>query len=209
MLMTVVMEWPYARLPKRMYCSLGSRSRAGNGMRSSSRSNGRGGAMAAAAFRGRGGRSRHYDAGHGLHAGAGLVGGEDLPHRLLALSAHDDVEVSEKGRRVAGRQRAAGDQQAAAAAQCVGEPQAVLQHGDHAGDADHVRMRGHGPSERLITAQEGAVQELHLVARLPHGGGHVGHAERRKAEARAVQPAPEERIDEQDRGHGVLSILTP
>ena len=45
--------------------------------------------------------------------------GEELAHGLLALAAHDDVEVLEKGLGVAGGQRAAGDEQAAAATQLL------------------------------------------------------------------------------------------
>ena len=42
----------------------------------------------------------------------------------------------------------------------------------------------------------------HRVAGLPQGGGHVGDAERGEAEARAVDAAAKERVDQQDGGHG-------
>ena len=94
------------------------------------------------------------------------------------------------------------------AAQALREPEAVRGHRRHAVDADHVGPRRQGQPEGLVPAQEGAVQQPHLVPCLLQAGGDVGHAERRETEAGPVERAAEEGVDEQDGGHRVRSILT-
>jgi predicted alpha/beta-fold hydrolase len=48
-------------------------------------------------------------------------------------------------------------------------------------------MRRQRLSYGFVTTQKGAVENLHVMASCTHGGGHVGYAERRKAEPRTVQ----------------------
>ena len=64
--------------------------------------------------------------GHRARVRAGGVRGEDVDHGLLALAAHDHVEVGQERLGLAGRQRPPGDQQLAAAAQPPCEPEAVV-----------------------------------------------------------------------------------
>jgi hypothetical protein len=135
------------------------------------------------------------------------VSGENLAHRLLALAAHDHVELCPEGFRVAGRQRAAGHQQVAAVAQMLRKPQAILRHGGHAVDAHDLRPYRQGLAEGVVAVQEGAVEHLHRMSGLLQTGGHVGDAERRKPEPRPVEPPAEEGVDEQDRGHEAFSTL--
>ena len=146
-------------------------------------------------------RRRDDDAGHDAQVGSGRVRGEDVDHGLLALAAHDHVEVREERLRLAGGQRAAGHEQVAAAAELPREPQGIVAHGRHAVDADHVRPGRERQPARALAAQERAVEESHLVAGPAEARGHVRRSERRKAEARAVERAAEERIDEEDRAH--------
>ena len=146
-------------------------------------------------------RRRDDDAGHDARVGPGRVRGEDLDHGLLALAAHDHVEVRKEPLRLARRQGAAGHEQVAAAAQLPREPHRVVAHGRHAVDADHVRPGGERQPAGALAAQERAVEESHLVAGAAEARRHVRRSERRKAEARAVERAAEERIDEEDRAH--------
>ncbi len=135
------------------------------------------------------------------------MGGKDLTHRLLAFAANDDVEIREKGFGVARRQRSAGDQQAAVAAQMLGEPQAILRQGGHAVNAHDLCVGREGLPESAVAAQEGAVEQLHLVSGRLQAGREIGHPKRREAEAGPVEPPSEERVDEQHRGHEALSMV--
>ena len=91
-------------------------------------------------------------AGWAVHLAPGLVSGDDLAHRLFALAAHDDVELAEERRRLAGRQRTPGDQQPAAPAQTRREPQTVAGQRGHGVDAHDLRPRRQGPGEGLVSA---------------------------------------------------------
>ncbi len=156
---------------------------------------------------GAGGAGRH-DARDRADVRARLVRGEELDHGRFALAAHDRVEVPEERLGLARRQRASGDEQAAAPAQALGEPETVVEHRRHAGDADDLGVRRQRHAQRLVAAQEGAVQEPHVVTRLPRRGGDVRRSQRREAEPRPVDRPPDERIDDQDGGHGVLSMVS-
>ncbi len=88
------------------------------------------------------------------------------------------------------------------------KPQGVLEHRRHGVDADDLSAgRPRGP-HGLVAAQKCTVEEAHVVAGFAQGGGDVGDAEWREAEARAVERAPEERVDQQRLRHAGPSMRT-
>ncbi len=84
------------------------------------------------------------------------------------------------------------------------KPETVLQHGNHAVDANHFYRRGEGLLQGLVTLEECAVEEMHLVPCLLQTGCDGSNTERGEAEDGAVASGFEKGVDEQHRSHGSL-----
>jgi hypothetical protein len=90
------------------------------------------------------------------------------------------------------------DEQGSLPAQVMGEPQAIVDHGHHTVDPDHICADRQGPIQGCIPFQKSTINQGDGISGFPQAGSNVTNAKRRKAEHRAVPARFEKRIDQQD-----------